>query len=253
MFQIERQLKIVEYVNKKKKANVSELGKYFKVSNVTVRKDLEELSQKGLIMKTRGGAVSVYNSFSEEIPFNKKYLMNTNEKKRIGAKSAELVDDGDVIILDAGSTTLEVAKQILTKKVTVITNDLKIALELCRSGTITLIVAGGIADKSVYTMTGSETEAFLSRIHVNKTFLGADAIDIAYGITNRTLPEVAIKKAMIKAADEVIVVTDHTKTDKKVFAFLCTMNEIDTLITDSIDDSAKKQLEEIGVRVIIAE
>ncbi|MHB1395072.1 MAG: DeoR/GlpR family DNA-binding transcription regulator [Clostridia bacterium] len=245
-------MQIVEYINRKRKANVSELSTHFRVSKVTIRKDLDELSLKGMILKTRGGAVSIYNSFSEEIPFNKKYHMNTEEKKRIGAKASEMVFDGDVIILDAGSTTLEVAKKILKKNVTVITNDLKVALEQTKSDTITLIVVGGIVEKTVYSMAGPEVESFLSRMHVNKTFLGADAIDIAYGITNRTLPEITVKKSMIKAADEVIVVSDHTKTDKRVFAFLCSVEDIDTLITDFIEEESKKQLEEKGVKVIVA-
>lgn len=252
MFQIERQQKILDYINKKRKASVKELSDHFNVSKVTIRRDLDELENKGLVIKIHGGVLSIYNNLSYEIPYNKKFGINAEGKKRIGAAAVKLIEDGDVIILDSGSTTFEVAAQLNKNNVTVITNDIKIAMEAARKPNISLVVAGGILEKGVYTLMGPNTQDFFSKIHVNKTFLGADAISLEYGISNRTIQEVAIKRAMIEAADEVIVVADHNKLNKKVFAFLCKLNEINRLIIDKIDEKTKQELEEMGVEVIQA-
>lgn len=252
MFQIERQEQILNYINKKRKASIDELSKHFNVSKVTIRRDINDLANRGLAIKIHGGVLSIYNTLSHEIPYDKKFGLNSDQKKRIGKAAANLIEDGEVIILDSGSTTFEIAANLNKNDLTVITNDIKIAMELAHRPNISLIVAGGTLAKSVYTLIGPQTESFLSQIHVNKTFLGADAISLDHGITNRTMEEVPIKQAMIKAADEVIVVADNSKFNKKVFAHLCDLNEIDKLITDKIDEKFKQKLSEMGVEVILA-
>lgn len=252
MFQIERQEKILQYINKKKKAHIKELSDVFDVSKVTIRRDLDELADKGLIIKTHGGVMSIMNKFSYEIPYSSKSEINNEAKKKIGIAAAKLVDDGDIVIIDSGSTTLEVARNIKSQNITVLTNDIKISMEIAQIHNAKLIVAGGVLNESVYTLTGSQTVDTFKKVHVNKTFLGCDAFDLTYGITNRTMQEVEVKKSMIDAAEEVIVVTDSSKLNKKVFCFLCEISEIDKLIIDQIDESLKKELEEKGVEVIIA-
>jgi len=252
MFQIERQEQIFNYINKKRKASVKELSNYFNVSKVTIRRDLDELVEKGLAIKIHGGVLSIHNNLSYEIPYDKKFSVNADEKRKIGLTAANLVENGEVVIFDSGSTTFEVAANLNKKDITVITNDIKIAMEVAHKPNISLMVAGGSLEKSVYTLIGPETEEFLSKIHVNKTFLGADAISIEHGITNRTLFEVPVKKYMIKAADEVIVVADHSKLNKKVFYYLCNLDEIDKLIIDRIDEDMRKRLNEMGIEVILA-
>jgi DeoR/GlpR family transcriptional regulator of sugar metabolism len=252
MFQIERQDKILQYINKKKKANIKELSDVFEVSKVTIRRDLDELAGKGLIIKTHGGVMSIMNKLSFEIPYKSKSEVNSEQKKKIGIAAAELIEDGDIIILDSGSTTLEVAKNIKGKNITVLTNDLKVSMEVAQNPNAKLIVAGGSLNESVYTLTGSQTVETFKKVHVNKTFLGCDALDLAYGLTNRTMHEVDVKKSMIEAADEVILVTDSSKFGKRVFTFLCDTSEIDKLITDQIDDQLKTALESQDVEVIIA-
>lgn len=252
MFQFERQKQIFEYVNAKKKASVEELSNYFNVAKVTIRRDLDDLVLKGLVNKIHGGVLSIDNSLNSEIPYNKKSVVNTEEKKKIGVAASNLIEDGDVVILDAGSTTFEIAAHLGSKSVTVITNDIKIAMELAFKPNITLIITGGILEKSVYTAIGPETEKFISNIHVNKTFLGADAVSLKYGITNRTIQEVAVKSKMMDAAEKKIVVADNSKLNKKVFVTLCKINEIDILVTDKVDQAFKNNLNELGVEVVLA-
>lgn len=252
MFPLERREKIVEYINKKNKASVKELSEYLNVSDVTIRRDLDELTKKGLAVKTHGGALSVYNKLSYEIPYEEKFSANADKKRKIGKAASKIVEDNDVIILDSGSTTFEIVRHLNRNNITVITNDIKIAMEVARKQGISLIVAGGILERPVYTLIGPTTEDFFSKVHVNKTFLGADAISLDFGLSNRTMQEVPIKRSMIEAAEEVILVADHTKLNKKVFAFLCAMDKIDKIIIDKISDEMKKDLIEKGIDVIIA-
>lgn len=253
MFQIERQEKILQYINKKKKANINELSAAFEVSKVTIRRDLDELAQKGLVVKIHGGAMSIQNKFSYEIPSASKLEANIEAKRKIGAMAAGLIEEGDIVIFDSGSTTLEVAKNLKQQEVTVLTNDIKISMEMAHKRGVKLMVSGGILNESVYTLAGDQTADFFKKVHVNKTFLGCDAIDLTFGISNRTMQEVETKKAMIDAAEEVIMVTDSSKLNKKVFCYLCDISEIDKLIINEIDETYKKELEKKGVEVLVAE
>lgn len=253
LFQIERQKKILDFVNENKKATVIELSSLLGVSKVTVRRYLSELESKGLLIKTHGGVLSADTNLNNEIPYSSKKDLNISEKKKIGKAALQLIEEGDVIILDSGSTTLEIAQQIENIHITVITNDIKIAYELASKTNINLIITGGVTQKYLYTIIGFEAEKFLDKIHVNKTFLGADAIDLEYGITNRTLEEVAVKLAMIKAAEEVILVVDQSKLNKKAFADVCKIEAIDTIIIDNIDKEYQKAFREKGIEIIVAQ
>lgn len=250
MFQIERQKRIQEYINKTQKANTAELADIFNVSKVTIRRDIEMLAAEGLVVKTHGGAVAVTEGLLHEIPYACKAEHNQAAKKSIGIAAANYIKDGDIIILDSGSTTLEIAKNITQKNITVVTDDIKIAMELSGKENVTVIVCGGTLSDPVYTLTGNIAVDFFSRLHVNKTFLGCDAVDLDFGISNRTYGEVDIKSAMIRAADEIIMVTDNSKLDKKVFCYLCDISAIDRLIINQIDERNRRGFTENGVEII---
>lgn len=251
MYQIERQEKILEYINEKKRVRISELCELFNVSVVTIRNDLYELAEKNLIVKTHGGAISVEDRLNLEIPCVTKYKKNYEAKRKIAQIAVSLINDKDVIILDSGSTTLEIAKEIGNKNVTVITNDMQIGLILAANKNVTLIMTGGTAMKSVYTLIGEETKNFLERIVVNKCFLGCDAFHVEYGITNRTLEEVAVKKAMMKSSKKIIVCSDSSKFGQKVFAKICDTSDIDILITEKISKKDLEYLNNLNVKVLL--
>lgn len=253
VFQIERVEKILEYVNMHKKAKIEELSEIFNISKVTIRSDINELAKNGLVVKTHGGVLSVQNHFSMEIPSSRKFTINIEAKRKIGYHAAKLISDDDVIILDAGSTTYEVARNIKSSNVTVITNDLKIGMEISRHPKQKLIMPGGSLEQSVYTLLGEETTNFFSKVHVKKLFLGCDAMDLEFGISNRTLREVSVKQSMMHAAEEIIVVTDSTKLHKKVFAHVCSMFDVDKVIIDKIDEKTLQMLTSGGVDVIISD
>ena len=253
MFQIERQEQIINYINQAQKANTNELAKKFNVSAVTIRRDIDMLAADGRIIKTHGGAVAVTQSLKAEIPYSLKAEHNQDAKRRIGVTAAKYINDGDIIILDSGSTTLEIAKNISQKNVTVVTDDIKIAMELSCKENITVIVCGGTLSDPVYTLTGNNATDFFSRLHVNKTFLGCDAVDLDFGVSNRTYEEVDIKSAMIQAADEIIMVTDNSKLDKKVFCHLCDISAINKLIINTIDERNRRGFTEKGVEIVLTD
>lgn len=252
MFRIERQQEILNYINKQQTVKTQELAKAFSTSLVTVRNDINELANRGLVIKTHGGAVCCQHSSNTEIPSIIRFQQNIESKQAIASVAADMIEDGDVVILDAGTTTLEIAIRIKAQNVTVITNDLKIAITLADQGNAGVIVAGGTLLSSVYTLVGTETIDFLSTIKVRKLFLGCDAIDFDWGITNRTFEECHVKNAMIAAAQEVIAVADRTKFHRQVFARVCGLDTLDTLITDHVTPEEAESLKNADVRVITA-
>lgn len=250
MLKEERQQRLLSYVNDRKKATVEELSAVLDVSKVTVRRDLDELNDVGLVAKTFGGALSKDSMLSMEIPSSRKTSLCIDEKRLIGQIGAGLVEDGDVVILDSGTTTLEIAKRIAEKRIIVITNDLTIALALASRPAVTLVLAGGVVESGVNVATGHIAEEVFSQIHANKTFLGADALSLDDGITDRSYAQLPIKRAMLKAAEQKFVVADHTKFGRHVFVHVCQLTDIDTLITDAIDPDFESSVRSLGIEVI---
>ncbi len=250
MFRIERQEKIVQYINEKQTVRTQELSEMFDMSPVTIRSDIDDLARRGLIIKNHGGAMSVQRRMNLEIPSVIRSQQNIEAKQEIAFIAADMIEDDDVIILDSGSTTLEIAKRIKSRGVTVITNDLKIGMTLADKGSISLIMAGGTLLSSVYALVGSETIEFFNRVRVNKLFLGCDAVDFEWGVSNRTLQEVSTKTAMMSAAREVIAMADSSKFHRQVFAHLCDLTDLDMLITEKLEPEEKEKLDQLGLRVL---
>ena len=252
MFRIERQEKILEYINEKQHVKTQELADVFKASVVTIRNDINELANRGLVIKTHGGAVCCQHSPNMEIPSVIRLQENIESKQAIAELAASLIEDGDVIILDAGSTTLEIAKRIQAQNVTVLTNDIKIASTLAERGGISVMMTGGTLLPSVYTLVGAQALELFTTVRVKKLFLGCDAIDFEWGISNRTLEEIQVKTAMMNAAQEIIAVADCSKFNRQVFAHLCGVDALNTFITDRISARDRELLENLGIRVMAA-
>lgn len=252
MFRIERQEKILEYINEKQHVKTQELADLFQASVVTIRNDISELASRGLVIKTHGGALCCQHSPNMEIPSVIRLQENIESKQVIAEVAAAMIEDGDVIILDSGSTTLEIAKRIHAQNVTVLTNDIKIASVLAERGGISVMVTGGTLLPAVYTLVGAQALELFTTVRVKKLFLGCDAVDFEWGISNRTFEEIQVKTAMMNAAQEVIAVVDCSKFNRQVFAQLCGMEAINTFITDRISASDRERLESLGVRVMSA-
>ncbi|MGE5508554.1 MAG: DeoR/GlpR family DNA-binding transcription regulator [Chitinophagales bacterium] len=230
----DRRRRILEHIQSNRCAKSEDLARELGVSLATVRRDLDTLVARGLISRTHGGAVPPIASTAFERRYSEKQRLCREEKRRIGAAAAALVGDGETLILDSGSTTLEVARNLTKhRNLTIITYDLLIATELEFDPSTTLIVAGGLRRAGFCVCVGALTENFLREVRVNKSFLSADAVDLEHGITNATFAELGVKQLIIKAASEVILVADHTKFGNVALARVGGVEQAHQVITDS--------------------
>ena len=230
VFQEERLEKIVVMLDKKERLLTNELCDELDISVVTIRKDLSILEKRGLLKRTHGGAIKT-NKLYSGLSLNEKEKINRSEKLLIVKKAAELISDGDTIILDSGSTTYLLAKEIkMRNNLTVITNALNIAAELTDSN-VNVIVIGGFLIKDTLTQVGPLADNMLSQISAGKVFLGVDGIDLAVGLTTPNIQEAHTSKTMMHTSGEVIVLADSSKFGRRSLGVISKVGDIDILIT----------------------
>ncbi|RKD32078.1 DeoR/GlpR family DNA-binding transcription regulator [Thermohalobacter berrensis] len=232
MFAEERKIKILDRLDKQGKVRVKELSKLYNVSEATIRRDLQELEERGMIKRTHGGAV-----LTEHTKFEPTFLEKEDkfheEKEAIGKLAASLIEDGDTIAIDSGTTTLEIAKNIKAKNLTIVTNSLDIAYEIGKRSDIEVVITGGMMRWKTRAMVGPIADNTIKNLRVDKVFLGTNGICIKKGITTPNLIEAQTKRALLKIASQAIVVCDHTKFNQVSFAKIADINEVDIIITDN--------------------
>ncbi len=250
---VERQALILKNLHSNGKVVVTELSDLLQVSEVTVRNDLEQLSQKGMLVRTHGGAVKS-DLLVHDIPLYEKAKKHQNEKERIAEVAAAMVDDGEVITIDSGSTTWELAKRLKSKRnLTIITNSLPIAGELSTVPGLEVIVSGGSVRRASLSIVGPHTEELLREHFASKLFLGVDAFDVHSGLTTPNLHEARVNRVMIDMAREVIVVADASKFGRRSMCLICETKRIHKVVTDrSIPKTDLEHLQAVGVEVIMA-
>jgi DeoR family transcriptional regulator, aga operon transcriptional repressor len=239
----QRQARIVQQLQEDGFVEIARLSASLGADRSTIRRDLGALERRGLVRRTRGGALAGPASGHADIPYEAKRRAQTPAKEAIGARAAELVEPEEAVLLDSGSTTFEVARALRHRRgITVVTNDLNVAMCLAESPGIRLVVTGGILLESVYTLVGPRTVEELRDLHVDRAFLGADAIHHEAGITNVTLVEVEVKRAMIAAAREVVVVADSSKFEHRALAPVCALDDVGLILTDEGLDRERREL-----------
>lgn len=253
MLKEERYEKILEIVQDRKAVDINQLIDQVGVSRSTVRRDLLELEGTGRLTRTHGGVVSsTFGSISEP-PLNMRMNANAAAKRRIAKAASELVSPDNVILLDSSTTVNFLAEEIAeVDDITVVTNDYQNVLTLMPHSNVTLISTGGMIRFGSYSHTGYFSELVMSEIHVDKLFMGVDAIDVSAGCMICNIEALRLKQLMVEAADEVIVLCDHTKFDVKAFVNVCPVGKVKRIITD---DAARPEvvaaLRENGVEVIV--
>lgn len=248
-----RRDKILEMIQEDGHVKVTDLSHIFKVSEVTVRQDLERLDNEGIIVREHGGAY--LKSVSSQVrSFTLQQRDNTEKKILIGRKAAGLVSNGDTIILDSGTTTTELAKNLAGKKdLTIITNALNIAVMLGGEPSINVIMTGGEFKAPTLSLTGQKAAAFFNDLHVDKLFLATAGISLKSGLTYPSISDLVVKKAMIDAADVVYLLADSTKIGKSSLASLGALSLVDYLITDNgLQDKHRQLFDEHDIEYIIA-
>ena len=235
VFARERQERIVRIVEEHGRARVGDLAAGFRVSAVTIRKDLVVLESAHRLVRAHGGAIAIDRSRAE-LSFDIRERLQADEKRRIGAAAAALVHDGESIIMDASTTALSVARHLKARRgwsqLTVITNGLRLASELAGHPGIVVLMLGGRVRWEALSVVGQLGDGLFSRINVQKAFLGAAGFTPESGLADATDEEAQIKRSMVTAAREVIAIVDHTKWERAAFATFCPTDQVSIVLTD---------------------
>ncbi len=249
----ERRVLLLNKLDLNGQVDVKALSEELMVSEVTIRNDLNKLEEKKILIRTRGGAIKtdrVANDF-HIADKNQRYF---EEKRRIGKAAAELIEDGDTIILDSGSSTMEITKHLSRfTHLTIISNAVNIAIALAEMKNTSVIIPGGILRRNSLSLVGSAAEENFQNYFCDKLFLAVDGINAIHGLSTPNVEEAHLNKMMIKIAKKIIVVTDSSKFLKRSLAVIAPVSKVDILITDAgITPKDQKEMEDAGVQVIIA-
>ncbi|RCW64249.1 DeoR/GlpR family DNA-binding transcription regulator [Saliterribacillus persicus] len=252
MLVAERHQKIIEIVNDRKSVRVTELSKAFSVTDETIRRDLEKLERDKKLARSHGGAVSIESQQdTPEMTYEEREIMHVEEKKEIAKKAVKHIVEEDKIILDASTTAWYVAKNLPNMNLTVLTNSVKVTLELSKKNKITVISTGGTLLNRSLSYVGPLAENAFDFYHVNKAFLSCKGIHPVRGISESNEQQARVKQKMIEITDTTYVLADHHKYEVQGFAHVSALSKIDRVITDS---AAPKEmileLEEKGIHVI---
>lgn len=232
MLAAERRNEILEKLQADKRVVVSELSQQYNVSEETIRRDLDKLDREGLAIKSYGGAI--FNEDTNiDLPFNVRKKRNVAGKQKIADMIQTLVGNGDSIILDASTTAVFIAKALKDKEnLTVITNSIEIIVELSAMQNWNVISTGGVVKQGYLALIGPKVAEDLSAYNVDKAFLSCKGFDVERGVTDGNEHFAEVKQAMIKSAQERILVVDYSKFDKSAFARICGIDEFSKVVTD---------------------
>ncbi|MEE0419775.1 MAG: DeoR/GlpR family DNA-binding transcription regulator [Lachnospiraceae bacterium] len=255
-YNIERQSLIVNLLEEKGKVSVNELSQLMQVSKETIRRDLKEMEDAGMIQRTHGGAVlSEASKGVKEYPYLMREIQNYTEKDKLCKEAAKKVRDGDTIFIDNSSTTLNMIQHISPRyQVTIITNSIRLLLDasLQEYSNLTLISLGGIFRASNYSLTGIMASEWINNFRPHKVFLSCCGVNVGEGITDSSIYEVDVKRLMMEKAQEVYVLADATKFGKPGVVFLSDFSKIDYLVTNrGLSPEQEESLKRQGTRLVV--
>jgi len=259
----DRLSRILELVVEKGSVEVDEVASILGVSSATIRRDFDSLAKKQLLSRTHGGAVATGGSLG--LPLTYRVAKDDEVKQRIAEAASQMVSRYEIIGINGGTTTTAVARAIVARPefapgdsselqpaLTVVTNAVNIAAELTVRHQIKIVVTGGVARPQSYELTGPFAEEVLKEVNIDTAFLGVEAIDSTIGAAARHEDEARVNRQIAARAKKIVVVTDSSKFEKRAFASIRPISEIDVLITDSgVDKKLVKNLRALGVEIVI--
>lgn len=238
MLAIERRRAILERLRLNGKVIVAELAKDFSVTEETIRRDLERLEQDGLASKTYGGAVAKQTS-ALDLPYTVREGVNVAQKQRIADKASDLIRDGERLMLDSSSTALYLLRKLKDKKnLTIITNSVKILIELADRSDWTVLSTGGSLKHGALSLNGSSAEKMIHSYHVDTAICSCKGVDTELGVTDSNEQDSLIKQAMFASAERRILALDAEKFDKKSFVKVCGFDTLDLIVTNEAPSEA---------------
>jgi DeoR family transcriptional regulator of aga operon len=250
----QRRESILQKLTQQGTVQVTDLVEQLGVSAVTIRSDLSALEAQGLATRSHGGAILTRTPPAEQT-IDQKDALNHEQKERIGALAARMVQPGDNIIIDSGTTTISLARHLReAKEVAVLTNGLNIAWELADAPGVDLILTGGLLRKQSLSMLGAQAEACLQAYSFDKLFLGVDGFDLQFGITTHNEAEASLNHKMVERAKKIIVLTDASKFGRVSLHRIAQLDKVHTVITDAgVSPEYRDGLRELGIELLIAE
>ena len=252
LYQPERLEKIEQTLASQPRVTVAGLANMLRVSPVTVRADLAALEKRGRVVRVHGGAMPA-NQAPHELNFASRAQIHHAAKRAIGKYAASLVRDGDSIFIDASTTALELARQVRDRReLTVITNSIRSAQELVTSPNVTVIMPGGIVRREAFSLVGMWSADLIRQFNIGRAFVGARGFTLAEGLTDVNPDEVALKRAIVAIAKEVIALIDHSKWNQVALASFCSPQRLSCIISDKRAPRALvEQAKARGIQVVL--
>jgi DeoR/GlpR family transcriptional regulator of sugar metabolism len=249
----ERRDRIADLIRDRGSVRASELTDLFGVTDETIRRDLARLADQGVLRRAHGGAVATPTR--AESTFERRLHEHEEEKIAIARAAAGLVRDGSTIIIDSGTTTVHFARALADKRdLVVITNAVTNAIELIDSPSVMVVLTGGLVRPATLGAVGDLAVATLRELHVDQVFLAMSSITIAGGLTYPSFEEVAVKRAMIAAATEVILLADHSKFGHNSLVRVAPLDAVSTIVTSAdCDPATVAAMREMGIEVLVAD
>ena len=249
---VDRRTTILKQLEKDDQVSVSELSRQFNVSEVTIRKDLKHLEKKNILIRSRGGAIK-HSLINVDLSIYDRRRQNIKLKEVIGAAAAKMIFNGETILLDTGTTIMELAKHLPKKiDITVITNSVDITFRLAEHPNIRVLMPGGILRRNSLALVGEQAAESLRGFYCDKYFLSADGIDIQRGMMTTNIEEASLARINIRNSKKVIALIDSSKFLSKGITTIAPLSEVDTLITDDgIPSAILQEIRGLGVNVIV--
>ena len=248
----ERRQHILELIQRQGRVLVIDLSRELKISQITIRKDLDYLQSKGLIQRSHGGALRIRSSALVDPTLQEKQKQNFQEKERIATAATKMVEEGQCVILDSGTTTTAIAlglKQF--KQLTVITNAVNIAAELAGTD-FEVILVGGSLRKNSFSLVGPIAEDTLRRLNADILFLGVDGLDVRYGLSTPNLLEAKVNRVMVEVSKTVVTVCDSSKFGRRSLSLIVPPSAVHHVITDRAAPRTDVQkLQKVGIEVTL--
>jgi DeoR family transcriptional regulator of aga operon len=252
MLSEERRRAILEILNHEGRVLVLELAQRFATSQVTIRKDLEALHAHGLVHRTHGGALPAREGALEDPTLREKEKLHRKEKLRIAEAATQMVQEGQVVILDSGTTTTAIARALREfKNLTIVTNAVNIAAELSGSP-VDVILTGGTLRKNSFSLVGPIAEETLRRLNADLLFLGVDGFDVHYGLSTPNLLEAQVNRTMVEVAKRTVAVCDSSKFGRRSLSLIAPPTALQEVITDrGVPKSDLRALKKAGIEVTL--
>ena len=248
----QRREEIVKLIEERGKIKVSEISELYKISEVSVRKDLEYLEAEGHLSRIHGGAVAM-NKLYVNMDLSERFKTNSQAKKRLADAVAELIEDNDTVMINAGTTLTYVLHAIKGKRnVSIVTNSIQNATEAALYPSFNVILLGGDLDSKYQFTYGEDALAQLSNYHATKCILSVDGVSVESGLTLYYANEAALVRKMIDSSKTVIVAADSSKIGRAAFAKITDTERVDVLVTGNIDPAEAEKIEKLGVKVVKA-